>query len=71
MKTKKTLRKLPPLTRAIAKNLNTIELAISRIDRLMPHLERAEHDSKALWVNTENKITCAQPENSQEGEGLF
>lgn len=49
MKTKKTLRKLPPNTRKLAEALNDLEKAIKHLNALLPAFERFEHDSTALF----------------------
>ncbi len=44
--TSKTLRKMPPVTRRVAKRLNEIETGIRALKRLMPAI--AEHERYAL-----------------------
>lgn len=56
MRTRRTLRRLPPLTRAIARQLNALELAIQRIDRQLELVQRAELDAKALWTQRADEI---------------
>lgn len=56
MRTRRTLRRLPPLTRSIAKQLNALELAIQRIDRQLELVQRAELDAKALWTQRADEL---------------
>lgn len=49
MYTKKTLRKLSPKTRELARTINTLELEVKRLKRFLEAVERMELDSKALF----------------------
>lgn len=49
----KTIRRMPPLTRWTARDLNDLQTLIDRIDSRLPEIERAEADSKALWAQHE------------------
>lgn len=49
MRTSKTLRRLPPETRKIARAVNDLEKALSRINRQIEHLAQMELDNLA-WL---------------------
>ena len=46
---KATLRRLPPRTREIARLINAAESVARRLKNQLPHIERLELDSKALF----------------------
>lgn len=45
----KTLRRLPPTTRRVAKLINAQESVTRRLKNLLPAIERLELDSRALF----------------------
>lgn len=45
---RKTMRRMPPVTRNLCKRLNAIELELKRIKRLIPDIESMERESIAF-----------------------
>lgn len=63
----KTLRKMPPETRAFAKLLNELESVCRRGKNLVPKLERLERDSQALATAKGSKPILAPVESDEQG----
>lgn len=58
---KKTLRKLPPITKKAAMLSNELSLLDNRLKKLLPEIHRLERDSQALaarreWEKGQDKL---------------
>ncbi len=45
----KTLRRLPPRTRALARSINALELETRRLKKMVEPMRQMENDQKALF----------------------
>ena len=64
---KATLRRLPEVTRAVARQINAAELALSRLKRMLPKIQQAENEAIAFW----NQGRPFDPETLRTHDALF
>ena len=68
---KKTLRRMPPVTRKYAKWLGELESVLRKGKNLVPEIAQLELDSRALAKARERRITLPAPQTDDESDLEF
>ena len=63
---KKTIRRMPPVTREIARQVNALELSITRIKRKLTDIQRLELESQALWAQIKPRNEVSPDDIAEE-----